>query len=552
MVLLGADRDPAWLNQNRPIVHEHALAVFLWDTGPELQVLRRQAPDFLDWVSHRIDVPAFASASAIAELRRLVGSLRWVAAQGMDPPLAELGGSWNALQIVPGYEALLAAFETSDVVVPRLAHEDDVWKLLIAHAQVQWRHRILLLDPKLVPPFVPLVHDWPADWEALAHRLESQGVLNAGLEAALRDLDAGSAWMRTRVPPRVLSPSPALRDLLGAAARGEIDAGAAALAMEAGFHDMAESWARMALHRGDHRAGSTLARALLARVGVSTTTEAVEAYAEVETIEKALSDADVHDIEEAMRLDLPGFYATLGRLAFAAGDIDGARRWFEQTSRVIATFGSLTSRHAAFITGSLHEDQAEVAYVQGRFFEARIFLDDARKLYEDLLSGHPDDIVSQLSLARCLGELGDVSLGREMLSEARLYYERSRSLFESIARGGADVPDVQHDLITTYRRDAALLAKEQRIEESAAQLEVALALIDALRRIEPKRADLLHDLIFAARQLIELPLARERQERWRQELEDAERLLMALDAGDQYRSRGPLFDLTARTKEAAP
>jgi hypothetical protein len=187
VVLLGADQDPAWLNFHRPIVREHGLAVLLWATPPVVLRLRTEAPDFLDWVSHRIDVPAFASPRELAALRGALARWRWVAVEGRGPWGAAFDGPVRELDVGVGHDELAPAMETGDVVVYGLEGDDSLWQLMFAHAQLQWRHRVVLVEPAVLPPVVELLTR--GDWEASARQLGVQGVPQARVVAALRDLE---------------------------------------------------------------------------------------------------------------------------------------------------------------------------------------------------------------------------------------------------------------------------------------------------------------------------------------------------------------------------
>lgn len=523
VVLLGADRDPAWLNQNRPIVHEHELAVFLWDTGPEVQVLRREAPDFLDWVSHRIDVPAFPPAHAVAELRRVLARFRWVAVRGMAVAISDLPGAWQELRGLPLYGQLVETLKAGDVVMRGLASDDDAWRLLLAHAEVQWPHRVLLDDPQVVPPLVPLVDGTSADWETLARQLEEGGVPHARIEAALRGLGALPATHPARI--RVLDGRAPLRPLLQTAARSEIGGSAASDAMALGLEDVAESWARRAWQRDhDLRAGAILVSLVGTRVEhLPPSPAAVEhSLNEIRPIIEHFV-ARVNEAEDLARE--------------AATSFDASPPYTEQPDY----FKTVLVAQLRWIEGML-------AYAEGKLEAAWTKYDEARRHYEHVVERAPEHRESSLALLQCLGSLGDISLKSGMLVEARRHYERSHSIIEHHAREAPDDREIQRDLLVAYRREAALLAEEGLVQEAMSRIDVVVTALEAARAREPEEVEVQRDLAYAMRQRAELMLAMGRP---RASEDDSKRALQLL-ASMETHSAAPriLLDMRVLVSQA--
>lgn len=69
-VLCVRAMDAWWLNQERPVVQARALRVILFSDEATTLHLAREAVDFYDWISHRIDCPEGPPAFAVRALRR--------------------------------------------------------------------------------------------------------------------------------------------------------------------------------------------------------------------------------------------------------------------------------------------------------------------------------------------------------------------------------------------------------------------------------------------------------------------------------------------------
>lgn len=234
VVLVGAERAPEWLNIHRPVVWERELVLLLWVEDDALEHLRRNAPDFLDWVSHRIEVPWFAPQDAVAELQQALARVTWIAVAGAElvsvaaEGLREIEASWR-------YDEIMSAMERNDVLVRGLERDEELWRLLIAHAEVRWRHRVLLVEPRVLPPFVWVIDARIEDWEQNARRLELLGAAHARLVAAL---DMGRA---SRSPlARWLAINEPHMELLGCVARSQLDDTTVKLARALGFPDVAD------------------------------------------------------------------------------------------------------------------------------------------------------------------------------------------------------------------------------------------------------------------------------------------------------------------------
>ncbi|HSN97990.1 MAG TPA: tetratricopeptide repeat protein [Candidatus Nanopelagicales bacterium] len=68
-VLAARAEHAGWLNLQRPIFAERALKVVLWCDEETSAGLARKAPDFFDWIGHRVECPAGVARFAVRGLR---------------------------------------------------------------------------------------------------------------------------------------------------------------------------------------------------------------------------------------------------------------------------------------------------------------------------------------------------------------------------------------------------------------------------------------------------------------------------------------------------
>lgn len=239
VVLVGAERAPEWLNTHRPVVSERELMLLLWVEDEALEHLRRNAPDFLDWVSHRIEVPWFAPEGAVAELHRAMARVTWIAVAGAELVNVAAEGRLE-IEAKQHYDEIANVMEIGDVLVRGLEHDDELWRLLIAHAAVGWGHHVVLAEPCVLPPCMWIIDARIEDWEKSARRLESIGVEYARLVAALES----SPGRATRpLLARRLAIDEAHMELLGHVAREQVNPAAVKLAQDLGLDDIAEGLA---------------------------------------------------------------------------------------------------------------------------------------------------------------------------------------------------------------------------------------------------------------------------------------------------------------------
>ncbi|MCX4240294.1 hypothetical protein OEB96_06705 [Paraliomyxa miuraensis] len=235
VVLVGAEHAPEWLNTHRPVVWERELVLLLWVKDEALELLRRNAPDFLDWVSHRIEVPWFAPEDAMSELRLALTRVKWIAVAGVELVAFAAEGR-TEIEASRPYDELVSAMDGGDVLVRGLEHDDQLWRLLIAHAELRWRNRIVLAEPCVLPPLSWVIDARIGDWKEHAHRLDSLGVEHARLIAALTGRGEGVVPLA-----RGLSIDEVHMELLGRVSREQLDGATVACAHDLGLHDVAEA-----------------------------------------------------------------------------------------------------------------------------------------------------------------------------------------------------------------------------------------------------------------------------------------------------------------------
>jgi len=181
VVLLNAVRDAAWLNLNRPVVSERGLAMFLWLTTDEWTELRSAAPDFVDWVSHRVVVPRFGPA--MDELRRALRGSRWVAV--LDGSVAraafpETDAVW--LDAGATYEEMVRGMEAGPAVLRDTTFGHVVlMQAILAHAAAGWQHPVVLVEPKVIPLTIRVISREEITWES------SNLLAMSRVEAALQE-----------------------------------------------------------------------------------------------------------------------------------------------------------------------------------------------------------------------------------------------------------------------------------------------------------------------------------------------------------------------------
>lgn len=183
VVLVEAGRGAQWLNLHRPIVTQRRLTVLLWCTRASAEQLGREAPDFADWISHRIEVPEVFPgfvASALRECEEQAGVLAL-----LDAPEAPAG--WTAIGADAPYTALREGSRSGPLWVTGVRDGLHWLRVRLAHTEAGRRHGVVLADPLVIGPGEPVRAGKPLQWSVAARALSDAE--DAALVAAKKDLD---------------------------------------------------------------------------------------------------------------------------------------------------------------------------------------------------------------------------------------------------------------------------------------------------------------------------------------------------------------------------
>lgn len=193
VVLIPSLDHAEWLNLNRPVVSERALRVFLWVSRRLHLALRRRAPDFMDWMSRRVEVPQGSPGFAVDGLRAAWHVGAWVSwrGEGLEESLALALPATRRVEISAraGHDALVRAARRGLLVVRDVGSNTDFWKLRIAWSEARSRRSVILLNPSREIPGIWRLHAEPQRWEVASERLSGWPVGQAGLVAGWMDLE---------------------------------------------------------------------------------------------------------------------------------------------------------------------------------------------------------------------------------------------------------------------------------------------------------------------------------------------------------------------------
>lgn len=234
-----------WLNINRPIFAARALRVVLWCDAETSKALARQATDFFDWISHRVECPPGVPAFAVAGLRSALLArapgvvwtgerleevfrvafpkrrLRWLSAKA----------SWGSLQMSIGQHGRdwLAFVDLES------EHRINLIQFLCVAKGV--RGRVVLVNPDTQVLGCQLIHDRLIDLAETRAQFFSAGVKYPGRLAALLGLEPEAVDLARMLLERGV----AEQDIVSAAREGgDPGTALARIAAERGMNELLE------------------------------------------------------------------------------------------------------------------------------------------------------------------------------------------------------------------------------------------------------------------------------------------------------------------------
>ncbi|MEM9455043.1 MAG: hypothetical protein AAGF11_12755 [Myxococcota bacterium] len=440
---------------------------------------------------------------------------RWTALRGSPSLVTNLGGTWHEVHASQPFGELFEAMASSNVVVGSLEDDRDAWRLMLAHAQAQWAHRVLLVEPSVIPPVVPLVDARAAQWEDLAETLRAHHRPYPRLEAALRDLKDETSAQR----PRIVAPEPNFMEVLRTSAHQE-NARALVQAVDVDLTDVAEYWARRAWRDGNAPAGLILLQLCLENanhlISVGKFIQAQQVLTEAMTVAHELGPSLPNKIIEPHTLAARALHAAL------ANDSPEVERLANETASATSSARRLLAIEL-LRRGDSHWDGGSIQ-------EARPYYDQSITILQKLTDSEHGQAIDRYSLAYTLSRLGEIATHANALEDAHAKLERSRSILDELARAGPTSPTIQHALSATYRRMAALFWRQQDLRRALDYCESAIAIAEHLVDQEPESTDAMDELALCRHLYADLLLADDQPERSSRELSEAVDLWATLDS----------------------
>ncbi|QRK11435.1 tetratricopeptide repeat protein [Archangium violaceum] len=198
LVLVPRAEDADWLNLNRPLFASHALRVVLFCTREVSVALSRQAVDFLDWISLRLECPAGPAPYAVAGLRLALAAR----VPGITWTGGDLEASFAAARPRRVLRRVSAARPYEELVTEAKAGKREEWlawtevdgdfrlrRVRWALAEAGRRTRTLLIEPAVPSPGWWEVHGQVTEPGEARERLKQTGAAFPGRLAALVNLE---------------------------------------------------------------------------------------------------------------------------------------------------------------------------------------------------------------------------------------------------------------------------------------------------------------------------------------------------------------------------
>lgn len=400
VVLLKAGEWPHWLNQLRAVVNKRRLLLLLWCTDEDRVILKRQAPDFYDWISLRVTIPPTQPRYVLAALATASQDGGVLALHHTQSVPLRTPPGWTPLHLSAGYAALRAALLKGDVWLSGVTAADECLTALVAHADAHAKGHagaLALVDPGALPTSTTAVDARPVPWAEAIATLTARGVAEPGLVAARADLNPRQIF-DTVSPPATVIENPEWETLLNLV-RAAVGPEALAWAESLHLVEVAAVW------RSEGVGGDALTRTL----GSDSPEMGVEG---LRTQAKALERSG--DVRGAVQTQL-----RLADLYYQRGEIDEALRvcWEE----VLPAFERLGDEHHKAVTMS---KIAEVLQERGQLDEAlKIRREQELPIYERLGDEH-HKAVTMGKIADILEDRGQLDEAIRIRREALLVYER--------------------------------------------------------------------------------------------------------------------------------
>ncbi|HYO74770.1 MAG TPA: tetratricopeptide repeat protein, partial [Archangium sp.] len=197
LVLVPRAEDADWLNINRPVFAQRELRVVLFCDTETTVALARQAVDFFDWISHRVECPSRPPRFAVAGIRcALAARAPGIVWQGGDLEatfaVARPHGRIHKVSAARPYGELLGELRAHREAWVALSEVNSPFRLRHvrwALAEVGYRTRAILLEPTDPSPGWWPVHAHLAELREARAQLEKAGATHPGRLAALNELE---------------------------------------------------------------------------------------------------------------------------------------------------------------------------------------------------------------------------------------------------------------------------------------------------------------------------------------------------------------------------
>lgn len=204
----------------------------------EMEILHAQAPDFMALISHQVRIPPFDRAGE--QIRRCVELGQWVAVpdQSLAARALEDVLSNVFLGFMTHHQRLLEGLRKGPIVIIR-ASDDVLAEAVLASAQTNWTHSVVLIEPEVVYPNILVVEREPDPW---SDDSDPNARLNAVLGRSPVSSDQRVDQPRPRFPRLIDFPPRVKDDLVARVAAGDVGPESMRLAVEIGFTRPAETW----------------------------------------------------------------------------------------------------------------------------------------------------------------------------------------------------------------------------------------------------------------------------------------------------------------------